>query len=98
LSAAFLDGEAHRIDPQRAAPWPSSWSEGDTVWMGAADSSGLVVSYIQSIFWNSVQAACCRTPAPDAKSWCQLFRWMATQPTAGAGTLPFHTLNPALAG
>ena len=26
--------------------------EGDTIWMGAADSSGLVVSYIQSLYWE----------------------------------------------
>ena len=26
--------------------------EGDTVWMGAADASGLVVSYIQSLYWE----------------------------------------------
>ena len=26
--------------------------EGDTIWMGAADASGLVVSYIQSLYWE----------------------------------------------
>ena len=27
-------------------------AEGDTIWMGAADASGLVVSYIQSLYWE----------------------------------------------
>ena len=26
--------------------------EGDTIWMGAADASGLAVSYIQSLYWE----------------------------------------------
>src|SRR5215813_13434376 len=26
--------------------------DGDTIWMGAADASGLVVSYIQSLYWE----------------------------------------------
>jgi len=25
---------------------------GDTIWMGAADAGGLVVSYIQSLYWE----------------------------------------------
>ncbi len=27
-------------------------AKGDTIWMGAADASGLVVSYIQSLYWE----------------------------------------------
>ena len=52
LEAKFLDGEARKIDPRRAAKWPAPDGEGDTIWMGAADSSGLAVSYIQSIYWE----------------------------------------------
>ena len=51
LSPAFLDVEAKRIDRKKAARWPAPHGEGDTVWMGAADASGLVVSYIQSLYW-----------------------------------------------
>src|ERR1700690_512694 len=47
LSPKFLDVEATKIDARKAARWPQPSSEGDTVWMGAADSIGLVVSYIQ---------------------------------------------------
>ena len=41
-----------KIDRRKAAPWPAPPGEGDTIWMGAADSSGLVVSYIQSLYWE----------------------------------------------
>src|SRR5262245_18717139 len=52
LSPRFLDGEAVRIDRRKAAQWPAPYGEGDTIWMGAADASGLVVSYIQSLYWE----------------------------------------------
>ncbi len=52
LDAKFLDGEAEKIDARKAARWPAPYGEGDTIWMGAADSSGLVVSYIQSLYWE----------------------------------------------
>ncbi len=52
-----------KIDREKAARWPAPYGEGGTVWMGAADSSGLVVSYIQSIYWEFGSAACCRGPA-----------------------------------
>ena len=41
-----------KIDRRKAARWPAPAGEGDTIWMGAADSSGLVVSYIQSLYWE----------------------------------------------
>ena len=98
LGDAFLDGEADRIDRKKAAPWPSKWSEGDTIWMGAADSSGLAVSYIQSLYW-------------EFGSGCVLPRTGLVMQNRGAsfslekgavnplepGRLPFHTLNPAIA-
>src|SRR6185312_14768067 len=49
---AFLDTEAAKIDPRKPARWPAPRGEGDTIWMGAADSSGLIVSYIQSLYWE----------------------------------------------
>jgi len=50
MEANFLDAEALKIDRRKAAPWPPRRGEGDTVWMGAADADGLVVSYIQSLY------------------------------------------------
>src|SRR5262249_59943993 len=52
LSPAFLDAEAAKIAARKAACWPAPNGEGDTIWMGAADASGLVVSYIQSLYWE----------------------------------------------
>ena len=39
------------IDLDKAAPWPNAAKPGDTVWMGARDSEGRMVSFIQSIYW-----------------------------------------------
>ena len=44
--------EAEAIDQKRAAAWPFKTGDGDTVWMGAIDGSGMAVSYIQSIYWE----------------------------------------------
>ena len=98
LDAKFLDIEAQKIDRRKAARWPAPAGEGDTIWMGAADARGLVVSYIQSLYWEFGSG--CVLPATgvlmqnrgasfslDAKAVNPL------QP----GRLPFHTLNPALA-
>ena len=52
LEPRFIAGEAMKIDRRKAARWPLGYGEGDTIWMGAADASGFVVSYIQSIFWE----------------------------------------------
>jgi gamma-glutamyltranspeptidase/glutathione hydrolase len=98
LDPKFLEFEESKIDRRRAAPWPAPAGKGDTVWMGAADASGLVVSYIQSIYW-------------EFGSGCVLPRTGVLMQNRGAsfsldpkslnplepGRLPFHTLNPALA-
>ena len=51
-TTAIIAGEAMKIDRNKAARWPLAAGAGDTIWMGAADSSGLVVSYIQSLYWE----------------------------------------------
>lgn len=97
LDDAFIAHEAARIDSARAAPWPHPSGDGDTIWMGAADAQGTVVSYIQSIFkdfgsgvvlpgtgvlWQNRGFGFSLNPGPNE---------------LGPGRLPFHTLNPALA-
>ena len=98
LSPAFLEAECEKIDKQRAAPWPLKADAGDTVWMGAVDSNGVSVSFIQSVYW-------------EYGSGCVLERTGITMPNRGLafslepgvpnalkpGRRPFHTLNPALA-
>ncbi|MGE0564890.1 MAG: gamma-glutamyltransferase family protein [Pseudolabrys sp.] len=98
LAASFLNSETARIDMRKAAKWPAPPGEGDTIWMGAADASGLVVSYIQSLYW-------------EFGSGCVLPKTGVLMQNRGAsfslepgalnalapGRKPFHTLNPALA-
>lgn len=98
LDPKFFEAEIHKIDRGKAAKWPAPYGEGDTIWMGAADSSGLAVSYIQSLYW-------------EFGSGCVLPRIGVLMQNRGAsfsldpkalnllspGRLPFHTLNPALA-
>jgi gamma-glutamyltranspeptidase/glutathione hydrolase len=47
----FLDAERPRSIAARRRNGRAP-GEGDTIWMGAADSSGLAVSYIQSLYWE----------------------------------------------
>jgi gamma-glutamyltranspeptidase/glutathione hydrolase len=98
LAPAFLDREVAQIDPRKAARWPNPWRDGDTVWMGAADASGLTVSYIQSVYWEFGSG--CVLPATgvlmqNRGASLSLDR-RAPNPLA-PGRRPFHTLNPALA-
>jgi gamma-glutamyltranspeptidase/glutathione hydrolase len=98
LENAFLDAEAETIDRRRAVPWPERSDKGDTIWMGAADASGLVVSYIQSIYWEFGSA--CVLPKTGV---LMQNRGASFSLEKGAlnelapGRRPFHTLNPALA-
>jgi len=98
LAPAAVDTLASGIDMRRALPWPQGRAGGDTVWLGAADASGVVVSYIQSIFF-------------EFGSGCVLGGTGVLMQNRGAsfsldpkarnplrpGRKPFHTLNPAMA-
>jgi oxamate amidohydrolase len=72
--------------------------DGDTVWMGAADASGLVVSYIQSLYWEFGSG--CVLPATGVLMQNRGASF-SLDPNAlnflAPGRRPFHTLNPALA-
>ena len=98
LEAAFLDAEAFAIDPKRAAPWPAPPVKGDTIWMGAADAKGVVVSYIQSLYWEFGSG--CVLPATGVLMQNRGASFSldpaAVNPLT-PGRRPFHTLNPALA-
>ncbi|MBD8164465.1 gamma-glutamyltransferase family protein [Erwinia persicina] len=98
LDSDRLQQMAAQIDISQAAPWGSGKGPGDTVWMGVMDSSGLAVSFIQSIYhefgsgvvlpgtgitWQNRGAAFSLDPD----------HLLALLP----GKQPFHTLNPAAA-
>ena len=97
LDQRFLAGEVMKIG-RKAARWPLTQDAGDTVWMGAADRSGLVVSCIQSLYWEFGSG--CVLPRTGV---LMQNRGISFSLTRGAlnlltpGRLPFHTLNPALA-
>jgi oxamate amidohydrolase len=98
LQRAFLDAQVQRIDRRKAAPWPGADGAGDTVWMGAADASGLVVSYIQSLFWEFGSG--CVLPHTGVLMQNRGISFSldpnAVNPLV-PGRRPFHTLSPALA-
>ena len=52
LSRGWLDHTADTISPNKAAPWGTVESKGDTVWLGTIESRGRAVSFIQSIYWE----------------------------------------------
>jgi len=98
LSAAFLDEQARKIDVRKAAKWPTPPGEGDTIWMGAADASGLVVSYIQSIYWEFGSGVVLPATGLLMQNRGASFSLDPKALNALApGRRPFHTLNPALA-
>jgi len=98
LSPAFLDAEAAKIDAKKGARWPAPKGEGDTIWMGAADASGLVVSYIQSLYWEFGSG--CVLPGTGILMQNRGSSFSLDPKALNAlapGRRPFHTLNPALA-
>lgn len=96
LRADVLAREAAAIHPSHAARWPHAPKPGDTIWMGAADRDGRVVSYIQSIFWEFGSGVV----VPDTGVLWQnrgaSFTLDDGPNKLQPGKLPFHTLNPAL--
>ncbi len=98
LDKAFLDEEAEKIDRRKAARWPAPPDKGDTIWMGAADSSGLVVSYIQSLYWEFGSGVVLpRTGVLMQNRGASFSLERGAVNPLRPGRQPFHTLNPALA-
>ncbi len=98
LTPAYLQNLAATIDMKHASAPSLLPADGGTVWMGAIDADGLMVSFIQSIYW-------------DYGSGCVLPRTGVLMQNRGLsfsldpkalnylrpGRRPFHTLNPPLA-
>jgi len=98
LNAGWLDEAAAAIDPNAARPWSRTGEPGDTVWMGAIDSNGLAVSYIQSIYWEFGSGV---VLPETGVLWQNRGASFSLDPASvralAPGRRPFHTLNPALA-
>lgn len=98
LTPDYLATLASQIDETRAAPWGTGRGPGDTVWMGVMDSSGLAVSFIQSIYHEFGSGVV----LPDTGiTWQNRGAAFSLQPdhllALAPGKQPFHTLNPAAA-
>jgi gamma-glutamyltranspeptidase len=98
LSKAFLDAEARKIDRRKALPWQPRSGPGDTIWMGAADGTGLVVSYIQSVYWEYGSGVVLpKTGVLMQNRGTSFSLERGTLNELEPGRLPLHTLNPAMA-
>lgn len=96
LTDAFIDQCADAVDMQRALPWPEPAIHGDTVWMGAADPQGRMVSYIQSVYWEFGSGV---VLSDTGICWQNRGSSFSLDPNShlalAPGKKPFHTLNPA---
>lgn len=96
LSDAFLDECADAVDMQKALPWPEKPIPGDTIWMGTADSSGRMVSYIQSVYWEFGSGVVLEDTGVLWQNRGSSFSLDAkSHNVLSPGKKPFHTLNPA---
>ena len=96
LSDAFIDGCAQAVDMRRALPWPEPTIHGDTVWMGAADAQGRMVSTIQSVYWEFGSGV---VLSDTGICWQNRGSSFSLDPRSHLALSPykkpFHTLNPA---
>ena len=97
LDDSLLDELTDLIDRETALPWPHSPKQGDTVWMGAADADGTVVSFIQSVFWEFGSGLTCPETGVVFQNRGAGFSLRGGPNQLAPGKRPFHTLNPALA-
>ncbi len=97
-SPTALDRLAAGIDPARAAPWPQPAAPGDTTWFGVADGAGLVVSAIQSTYFEFGSGLVLPATGINWQNRGASFQLVGSGPNRlGPGRRPFSTLNPALA-
>lgn len=88
---------AAAIDESKAAPWPGPSELGGTIWMGATDSDGTVVSFIQSLFWEFGSGLTCAKTGIAFENRGAGFSLAPGPNQLAPRKQPFHTLNPALA-
>ncbi|WP_341702469.1 gamma-glutamyltransferase family protein [Ferrovibrio sp.] len=98
LQADRLDALAAKVDRRTALPWPQPAEAGDTTWMGAIDGSGLMVSFIQSIYFEYGSGCVLPETGINWQNRGSSFTLDGNGPRLLApGRMPFHTLNPAMA-
>jgi gamma-glutamyltranspeptidase len=97
LAPDLISRAAASIDPTIAAPWPGPSRLGGTIWMGAADGDGTIVSFIQSLFWEFGSGLTCPTTGIVFENRGAGFSLEEGPNQLAPRKRPFHTLNPALA-
>lgn len=98
LNPDSLDRLAAEIQRDRALAWPHSAEHGDTVWMGALDQYGVMVSFIQSVYWEFGSAVVIPQFGLIWNNRGMSFQLDPNHSNALAPRRkPFHTLNPAFA-
>lgn len=98
LSSQSIADMLENVDPEKAMPWPHQAKHGDTIWMGACDNQGRMVSYIQSLYWEFGSGIV--SPSTGIV-WNNRGTSFSLEPGSlqqlEPGLTPFHTLNPAFA-
>ncbi|MGQ8366735.1 gamma-glutamyltransferase family protein [Glaciecola sp. 1036] len=98
LSDQSLDDMLTNISVKTALPWPYEAKHGDTIWMGACDNQGRMVSYIQSLYWEYGSGVVSPSTGIVWNNRGTSFSLEKDHLQALApGLKPFHTLNPAFA-
>ncbi len=98
LKQNFIKKLAMDVDIRQAKPWPDSKIGGDTVWMGATDSYGNTVSFIQSIYWEFGSGLILPKTGITMQNRGISFSLNPTDlNNLLPGRKPFHTIQPALA-
>ena len=98
LNKDFIKNLANKVDFEKAMPWPASNIGGDTVWLGATDSYGNSVSFIQSIYWEFGSGLI--LPKTGITMQNRGISFSLDQKNFNKlipGRKPFHTIQPALA-
>ena len=98
LEDEYLDQLVMNIYPEKALPWHDLAQPGDTVWMGALDRDGTMVSFIQSIYWEFGSGLVIPEFGLLWNNRGHSFSLDPKHPNSLASKMkPVHTLNPALA-
>ena len=100
LQADYLASRARLIDPNIAQAYGTGHSpQGGTVYLTAADRSGMMVSFIQSITWASARAWSCRAPASACRTAATVSAWTPSipmwWPAASGPSTPSSRLSDA---
>ena len=98
LSDAKLNALAQEIKLNHVLPWPHVAKPGDTIWMGASDNQGRMVSYIQSLYWEFGSGIVSPQTGIVWNNRGTSFNLkQGDLQQLAPGMKPFHTLNPAYA-